>query len=129
LCHRLSTLAIDNRDDGDSLEERSGRVTLYPLEGGEPREVPGLEPDMLPLRFSDDGSSLFMSGPRTPAEPWRIFRADLATGRRTLLYELKPQDMAGVWMPEPPEGTPDGRGYAYAYSQILHDLYLAEGLQ
>jgi hypothetical protein len=61
--------------------------------------------------------------------PHRIYRVDLATGRETLLYELKPADMAGVWMPYVPVVTPDGRGYAYAYYQVLQNLFLAEGLK
>ena len=25
--------------------------------------------------------------------------------------------------------TPDGRGYAYSYLQVLHSLYLAQGIR
>jgi dipeptidyl aminopeptidase/acylaminoacyl peptidase len=111
----------------------TNRVTLYPLEGGEAREVPGLEPGTVPLRFSEDGASLLVSGPNpTRSAPIRIYRVVLASGARTLLHEIRPADMAGVWgltFNFSPVVTPDGRGYAYNYYQFLHSLFLAEGLK
>jgi len=106
------------------------RVTFYSLEGGESREVPGLEPGLRPLRLSEDETSLFVSPPRANrVSPLRVERVDLATGRRTLVQEFKPADMAGVWIYRPPLVTPDGRGYAYGYAQWLQDLYLADGFR
>jgi hypothetical protein len=105
-------------------------VTLYPLEGGEAHEVPGLEPGTVPLRFSDDGASLLVSGPRpTRTTPICIYRVVLASGARTLLHEFKPADMAGVWGLSARAVTPDGQGYAYRYYQFLHNLFLAEGVK
>jgi hypothetical protein len=108
----------------------ANRVTLYPLGGGEPKEGPGLEPGATTLRLSDDESSLFVAPPRaTRTTPLRVERVDLATGRRTLVHEIKPADMAGVWMPSVLLVTPDGRGYAYSYYQWFHNLYVADGLR
>jgi hypothetical protein len=106
------------------------RVTLYPLAGGEPKVGPGLEPGATTPRLSDDESSLFVAPPRaTRTAPLRVERVDLATGRRTLVHEIKPADMAGVWMANDPLVTPDGRGYAYSYFQWFHNLYLADGFR
>ena len=108
----------------------TNRVTLYPLEGGEPREGPGLEAGSSPLRLSEDETSLLVSPPRTTrTAPLRVERVDLATRRRTLVHEIKPADMAGVWLCYEPLVTPDGRGYVYSYYQFLHNLYLADGLR
>jgi hypothetical protein len=110
----------------------TNRITLYPLEGGEPREVPGLTapPGLNPLRLSEDETSLFVNTPRyTRTAPIRVERIDLASGKRSLVRELKPADMAGVWLSFDPLVTPDGRGYAYSYIQILHNLYLADGVR
>jgi len=109
------------------------RPTFYPLDGGEPREVPGveLEPAVRLLRLSEDESSLIVAllG-ATRTTPIRVEHVDLATGRRTLLHELKPADMAGAWRSEAGlRVTPDGRGYAYGYLQLFHNLYLAEGVR
>jgi hypothetical protein len=37
--------------------------------------------------------------------------------------------MAGVTIGDWIAVTPDGRGYAYGYRQILHNLYLVDGLR
>jgi Tol biopolymer transport system component len=106
----------------------NGRLTLYPLDGGaEPREIAGLAPGFLALRFADDGRSLFVAG--LEANPTRAYRVDLVSGRRTLVYELMPADAAGVTTFEHPFVTPDGRWYAYAYRQVLQQLYLVDGLR
>ena len=62
--------------------------------------------------------------------PVRVERVDPGNGRRTLLHELKPADMAGVWVfAAGLQVTPDGRGYAYGFQQYLHNLYLADGFR
>ena len=108
----------------------TNRVTLYPLEGGEAREVPGLEPGVRPLRLSEDDTSLLVSPPRaTRTEPVRVERLDLGTGRRVLVRELEPAEWAGVWIYFAPLVTPDGRGYAYTYFQWLHSFHVADGFR
>ncbi len=42
---------------------------------------------------------------------------------------MKPADMAGVSIIAPPLVTSDGRGYAYTYRQVFHNLYLVQGLR
>ena len=108
----------------------TNQVTVYSLEGDEPRAIAELEPGLSPLRLSEDETSLLVTAPRTTrTAPLRVERVDLATGRRTLVHEIKPADMAGVWLPFNPLVTPDGRGYAYTYYQLLHNLFLAEGFR
>lgn len=109
----------------------SNRLIFYPLDGGEPREVAGieLEPVTNLLRLSEDESALMVSMlGETRTAPIHVERVDLATGRHTLLHELKPADMAGVVLGVGLQ-TPDGRGYAYGYQQYLHNLYLADGFR
>jgi hypothetical protein len=96
---------------------------------GEARDGRGieLEPGVSLLTLSGDDTALLVSPRRdTRTAAIRVERIELATGRRTLLHEFKPADMAGVWKYGPPLVTPDGRGYAYNYAQWLHSLYLAD---
>jgi hypothetical protein len=106
----------------------NGRLTLYPLDGvSQPRELPGLGPGFSAARFGDDGRSLIVVGPDTM--PTRVYRVDLASGTKKLLYELAPEDRAGVTTYPSAVVTPDGRGYAYTYRRILHQLFVADGLR
>jgi hypothetical protein len=58
----------------------------------------------------------------------RIYRVDVATGRKELWKELMPSDPAGVdWVFG--KVTPDGKPYAYFYRRILSDLFLVESLE
>jgi serine/threonine protein kinase/Tol biopolymer transport system component len=115
--------------DGSSVIARGadGRVYLYPVSPGEPRPVPGLEPGEIPAQWSPDGKSLYVY--RRGEVPARVFRVDVATGKRELWKELQPGDATGleevanVWL------TPDGKSYVYNHIRTLSDLYLAEGLK
>ena len=103
------------------------RVSLYPLEGGEPHPVRGLAPGDGPIRWSADGRSLYVY---RPAElPARVYRLDLSTGRKELWKELMPCDATGVHTIFRVLLTPDGKSYAYTYKRALSDLYLIEGLK
>ncbi len=100
---------------------------LYPVDGGGPRPIPGLEAGEFPLRWSADGRWLYV---RKPDElPARVFLIEVDTGRRMLWKELMPGDSAGVGRIYTILLTPDGKSYAYDYERSLSDLYLAEGLK
>jgi hypothetical protein len=110
-----------------AVEGPSGVLTLYSIDGLDlPREVPGLEPAFHAVRFADDGRSLFVVAHQ--GTPTRLYRVDLATGRRALAHELMPPDPIGVTTFTGAFVTPDGRAYAYGYRQVIGNLYLVEGL-
>lgn len=96
---------------------------VYPLSGGEPRPIPGLEPDDAIDQWSADGRFLFV---HRPGElPAKVFRLELSTGRKRPWRTLMPADAAGV--PEVrPMPTPDGEGYIYSCDRTLSELYLVE---
>src|SRR6266542_539240 len=101
------------------------RLYLYPVAGGEPSVIPGLMPEDTPAAWSADGRFLYVY--RRRELPAKVYRLDVATGRKELLRELMPFDAAGVRAISPPLVTPDGKSYAYAYIRTLSDLYLVEG--
>ena len=100
---------------------------LFSIDGGEPRAIPGLLEGELPISWSADGRSLFVYG--TAELPAKVYRLELATGRRTLWKELKPADPAGIEFVGPILLTPDGKTFVYGYRRLLTDLYVVEGLK
>jgi dipeptidyl aminopeptidase/acylaminoacyl peptidase len=103
------------------------RIATYPTEPGEPRIVPGVEPDDVPLRWTADGASIFVYRPTAP--PLRVETVDVKTGRRTLWKEIQPPDPSGVEQVGPIQIAPDESSYVYSYRRKLDELYLATGLK
>jgi Tol biopolymer transport system component len=104
---------------------QSERV-LFSLAGGQPRPCPGIEPEDRLIRWGADGRSLLVRQDKRLAI--QVYRLELATGRRTLLWELTPRDPSGVFL-ENVFLTPDGKSYAYSFLRSLSDLYLVDGLK
>jgi Tol biopolymer transport system component len=100
-----------------------GKWFRFPVDGGEPRPIAGLERGDLPLRWASDGSiwvSRFSAG-----EIWRL---NPESGRKTpsgikLKADFGNLSFMRVVM------TPDGRAYAYAQRRAHSVLYVVEGLR
>lgn len=107
------------------LDEKEA-IAVYPLNGGEPRSIPGLEQEDRVIRWGLDGRSVYVYRPRE--RPLKLFKLNLVTGKRELSREIVPADLAGILGPVNVLITPDGRGYIYAFTRSLSDLYLVTGL-
>jgi eukaryotic-like serine/threonine-protein kinase len=103
------------------------KAYFYPVAGGEPKAVPGIEVGEQPIQWSDDAKAIYFYKPGDL--PAKVYRLDLATGHKTLWKELMPSDSAGVSRIGPILITPDGKSCLYGYHRILSDLYLVEGLK
>jgi len=100
---------------------------LYPIAGGEPKLIAGINPGEQPITFSEDGRSLYIYQPGEL--PARVDRLELQTGKRTLWKTLMPSDPAGVETIGPILMTPDAKTCVFGYHRMLADLYLVEGLR
>jgi Tol biopolymer transport system component len=101
---------------------------LYPTSGhGEPRVIQGLQTGDLASSWSQDDKALFVY--QSGEVPAKVYRLELATGKRTLWKQLVPGDPAGVATIGPILVTPDGKTFVYGFHRTLADLYLVEGLQ
>jgi Tol biopolymer transport system component len=100
---------------------------LYPADGGAPRPIPGLEPDERVEGWAADNRTVFVRQVPPTYPNHRVFRLDIATGKRTLLHEIGPVPGAapGPWF----YITPDGSSYAYSYNVSQGVLYRAVGLK
>ncbi len=113
--------------DGGTIVVKQGAQgwQLYPSNGGAPRAVPGATSADAIVRWSTDGRSLLLYA--AVSVPAHVERLDLATGRRTPLRTLGPQDLAGVLGIGPVLISEDERSYAYGTNMMISHLFLAEG--
>ena len=100
-------------------------MRAYRIDGGPPEPIAGLSPLDLPLEWSADGRALFVA--RQGELPFRIRRHELTTGRETPWTEVAPGQLAGARLSQV-FLTPDGRSWVHAYSRMLDDLYVADGM-
>ena len=100
---------------------------IYPISGGDPIPIKGLNPGEQPITFSTDGQSIYIYQPGEL--PARVDRLDLRTGQRTLWKQLMPTDPAGVENIGPILMTTDAKTCVFGYHRMLADLYLVEGLK
>ena len=102
------------------------KTYLYPVHGGEPVLVSGIQ-DEVPTGWSEDGHSIYVFG--FGQIPAKVFQVELSTGKRKLWRELVPADAAGIDTIRGITITPDAKAYVYGYIRTLSDLYLVEGLK
>ncbi len=100
---------------------------LYPVAGGDPKLIAGINPGEQPITWTADGQSLYIYQPGEL--PARVYRLDVKSGQRTLWKELMPSDPAGVENIGPIYMTPDAKTCVFGYHRMLADLYLVEGLK
>jgi Tol biopolymer transport system component len=118
--------------DGKTFVARqgaSGKRLLWPISGGESgKEIPGLEPADVMLRWSADGRSIF-TYQNADRKTMLITRVDVATGKRQVVKEWLPADRAGVTGYFSAGISTDGKTIVYSYNRVVGDLYLVEGLR
>src|SRR5207253_2601137 len=102
-------------------------IAIYPLDGGNPIAVSGVQKGEIPVQWSADGSSLFVYRPTVL--PAQVFRINLSTGARELWKQFTPTDPAGVYKIAPICMTRDASAYAYDALRTMSDLYVVEGLR
>ncbi|MEP6994879.1 MAG: protein kinase [Acidobacteriota bacterium] len=111
--------------DGRHVVTGGPSPELYPVEGGPQAPIPGVLPGDTPIRWHEDGQSLFVRSGFLPAT---VSQIRMPTGSREHFLELIPSHPEDVTYIGGISMTPDGRSYAYSYTWRRSDLYLAEGL-
>ncbi|HSY93219.1 MAG TPA: protein kinase [Candidatus Binatus sp.] len=102
------------------------KVYLFPVEGGDAKLVPGLQPGEVATAWSADGRSLFViARGQVPAQ---VFRVDVASGQRSPWKMIEPADAAGIDTVGRVMMSTDEKAYVYSYVRTLSDLYLVQAL-
>jgi Tol biopolymer transport system component len=106
----------------------AGEGTIYPVDGGASRAIPGFVSGEDVLQWSADGRALFVG--QLGMESMSVFRLDLTTGKRELWHQFSPEDRNDITHSlDYFAMTPDGKSYAYSSFRIPTDLYLVTGLR
>jgi Tol biopolymer transport system component len=103
----------------------AAKASLYPLAGGEPRPVAGLEAGDWPIQWSQDGRFLYVH--KRGENPNKVWRLDPGSGQKQLWLEIRPGEPITV-LPILLL-TPDGKSYVYGAQRVLSELYLVDGLR
>jgi len=112
--------------DGSAVIARcETALCVYSLAGGEPRRLADTD-KMSPVGWPAAGVVIARDASLVPA---RLFRFDLATGRRTPWRELIPADRSGVRRINSVSIAADGLSYAYSFTRQVSDLYAVTGLR
>jgi eukaryotic-like serine/threonine-protein kinase len=101
--------------------------TLYPIDGGQPKDIKAPLP--LPATRNLARSGRYCFAPLHQKVPLEVYRFDSLTGEKQLWRDLAPADRAGVYNVGILHITPDARWYVYSYVRDLSDLYMVEGLR
>jgi hypothetical protein len=109
-----------------AAQDPNGLITIYPVSGGSPVNVPNVQPGDVPVQWTQDGKSLLVGRREVPT---RVFTIDMATGQRKLFRSFSPSDPTGLFSNAPPVFSSDLKSYVYTYQRITSDLYIVDGLK
>jgi hypothetical protein len=102
-------------------------ATIYPMDGGTPHPIPGLEPDFALVQWSEDGSALY--GYQRGRIPTTVYRVNPSTGKKTRMQELLTAAPAGVVNVAPLVVSHDASRFVYSYYQVSSVLYVISDLR
>jgi Tol biopolymer transport system component len=117
------------RPDGKAVLGRGPdrRYYFYPIDGSTAIPLPALRGGDVPVRFSDDGASVYVG--TFGKVPATLYKVNLLTGERVVWRQAMPPDPSGLINVGPILVTPDGRHTFYSYTRLLNDLYLVDANQ
>jgi len=103
-----------------------GNLTIYPVDGGEAKPVPGIVEGDRCVRWTEDGKSLLVTQRDVPNV---VYMVDLASKQRKEFKRVAMPDVAGLQDYGAPLFSKDLKSYVYGYSRATSDLYVADGLK
>jgi len=130
----ISPEGIDSRlsgtisPDGKSVAavDPNGLIAIYPAGGGEAKALRSSLPGDRPVGWLADGKSILVAGIDTSNV---IDEVEIATGKRKLFRTMAIPDGLSAGDLSSPIFSADFKSYVYAYSRIVSDLYIVDGLK
>jgi Tol biopolymer transport system component len=105
----------------------SGEAVVFDRETQKVQVIPGVGPQERFEKWTEDGQALLVST-ETPSET-RMYRVEVATGKRTLLQTVTPADRTGQLTNVRLSYAEGSKTYVYNAVRSLGTLYVVEGLE
>ena len=119
----LSRVSPDGRHVVSKIADSSH--VIIPLDGSAPRPLEGVLPGERPHDWSPDSQAIFVfERGRIPA---RIFRVEIASGKREFWHAISPRNPSGVSGFNSIGLAMDGRACVGSYMRATSELYIARG--
>jgi hypothetical protein len=116
-------------NDGNRIAGRNaaGEAVMFDRQTQKMQVIPGVEAGDNIEKWSQDGQALLVYS----ATVWeaRIYRVEVATGKRTLLQTIEPTEKAGSRVPLRIAYAEGSKTYVYSTVRDLGILYVVEGLE
>jgi Tol biopolymer transport system component len=106
-----------------AVKSLEGNITLQPLDGGDARVIPNLQPGYTPVRWCS--GSLLVYRQNGPAV--KIFQVDLNTGNQTLWRDLAPTDKTGSIYAL--RVAADCKTFGYSSGYVMSNLWVVDGIR
>ncbi len=100
---------------------------IYSVTDGSVRKIPGFDPNILLVRWSDDGRALY--GYNTRNIPSEVYKIDPDTGKKAVVHTLFAEPSPGVVYIAPLVLNGDASRFLYSFYQVSSTLYVISGLQ
>jgi len=104
-----------------------GYFSVYSVDTGRGRPIPGLTEHDALINWRADGRALYVSTHHDTNQMLMVSLLDPESGKRALWKMIQPSipvdEVFNIRI------TPDGRAYAYNYSYVRSELYVAEGIR
>jgi Tol biopolymer transport system component len=100
--------------------------SLYPVSGAVRRSLRSIGSQDIVASFASGGKAIYL---QTRSDRSRVFRLDLASGRREISREIHPSDQSAMRMLRDIRITLDGKSIAFVTHRTISELYLVEGLK
>jgi Tol biopolymer transport system component len=111
------------------VHDSEGKWGLFPLDGGQVRPIPGLDPSYTVTGWSPDGTSVYARKNSTRGVTVQMYKVNIVTGKVDPWKSFGPNLQSGVMAVSSPRFSRDGTAYAYIYVQDVAQAYVMRGLK
>ncbi|MFI5059632.1 MAG: protein kinase [Candidatus Acidiferrales bacterium] len=125
----ITTMIPRLSPDGKRVAAKTylNKIFVFPVDGGTPSEVPGIQEREIVAGWSQDSRSIYVAD--LGELPVHVYRVELASGKRELRMTLSPPDPTGVNYLGPILVAPDAKSYVYGLDRRLSNLYVVTGVK